>query len=48
MSPIRLFTDLDGRIGLRSFWLGTATVALALLTIQRVAPQLTAPRQPPW
>jgi uncharacterized membrane protein YhaH (DUF805 family) len=43
MSPIRLFTDLDGRIGLRSFWLGTATVALALLTIQRVAPQLTAP-----
>lgn len=43
MSPIRLFTDLEGRIGLRSFWLGTATVALALFAIQRAAPQLTDP-----
>jgi uncharacterized membrane protein YhaH (DUF805 family) len=43
MSPIRLFTDLDGRIGLRSFWLGTVTLALALFAIQRAAPQLTDP-----
>lgn len=43
MSPIRLFTDLDGRIGLRAFWLGSATVALALLAVQRIAPHLTDP-----
>ncbi|PTM39315.1 hypothetical protein [Bosea sp. 124] len=40
MSFIRLFADFDGRIGLGRFWLGSATVALALLAIQHVAPAL--------
>ncbi len=43
MPLIRLFTDLDGRIGLRAFWFGTAAVALSLFVIQRLAPQLAAP-----
>lgn len=43
MSPIRLSTDLEGRIGLKSFWLGTVVLALALFTFQRIAPQLTDP-----
>ncbi|CAN7323772.1 hypothetical protein LJR090_002429 [Bosea sp. LjRoot90] len=41
MSAIRLFTDIDGRIGLRQFWLGSIALALCLLAIQWVAPQLT-------
>ena len=44
MSLIRLFSDFDGRIGLRTFWLGSIAVALTLFTIQRVAP-LLAERQ---
>lgn len=41
MSPIRLFTDLEGRIGLRQFWLGSIALALGLLAIQWGAPRLT-------
>ena len=41
MSAIRLFTDLDGRIGLRQFWLGSIALALFLLAIQWGASQLT-------
>lgn len=41
MSAIRLFTDLDGRIGLRQFWLGSIALALCLLAIQWGAPRLT-------
>ncbi|WID95323.1 hypothetical protein QO058_21445 [Bosea vestrisii] len=41
MSAIRLFTDLNGRIGLRQFWLGSIALALCLLAIQWAAPQLT-------
>jgi len=37
---VRLFTDLEGRIGLRQFWLGSALVALALLGVQKAAPAL--------
>ncbi len=37
---VRLLTDFDGRIGLRAFWLGSAIVALALLTVQQLAPRL--------
>lgn len=44
MSPIRLFCDLDGRIGLRSFWFGSAVIALALFTLQKLAPQLAPPQ----
>ena len=43
MSIIRLFTDLDSRIGLQSFWLGSAAVALTLFAVQRIAPQLADP-----
>jgi uncharacterized membrane protein YhaH (DUF805 family) len=41
MSAIRLFTDLDGRIGLRQFWLGSIVLALCLLAIQWGASQVT-------
>jgi len=41
MSAIRLFTDIDGRIGLRQFWLGSIALALCLLAIQWGAPRLT-------
>lgn len=41
MSPIRLFTDFDGRIGLRQFWFGSIVIALCLLAIQWVSPRLT-------
>ncbi|WP_186418311.1 DUF805 domain-containing protein [Bosea sp. CS1GBMeth4] len=41
MSPIRLFTDFDGRIGLRQFWLGSIALALCLLAIQWGAAQAT-------
>jgi uncharacterized membrane protein YhaH (DUF805 family) len=34
MSAIRLFTDPDGRIGLRQFWLGSIALAFGLLAIQ--------------
>ncbi|MGO4405912.1 hypothetical protein AB4Z10_16815 [Bosea sp. RAF48] len=44
MSPIRLFCDLDGRIGLRAFWLGSAVVALTLFALQRILPQLMVPQ----
>lgn len=40
MSAIRLFTDLDGRIGLRRFWLGSIALAFCLLAIQWGAPRL--------
>lgn len=40
MSAIRLFTDLDGRIGLRQFWLGSIALALCLLAVQWGAPRL--------
>ncbi len=43
MSLIRLLTDLNGRIGLRAFWLGSAAVAVALLGIQRIAPLFAEP-----
>lgn len=41
MVLIRLFSDFDGRIGLRAFWLGSAAVALTLLAIQKLVPQFT-------
>lgn len=44
MSTIRLFCDLDGRIGLRSFWIGSAVVALVLFALQRILPQLLPPQ----
>ncbi|HEV7327203.1 MAG TPA: hypothetical protein VGN91_19245 [Bosea sp. (in: a-proteobacteria)] len=44
MSAIRLFTDLDGRIGLRQFWLGSIALAFCLLAIQWGAPQITDKR----
>ncbi|MBN9452816.1 MAG: hypothetical protein J0I42_12780 [Bosea sp.] len=40
MSLIRLFSDFDGRIGLRPFWLGSIAVALTLLAIERTLPHL--------
>lgn len=40
MSVIRLFTDLDGRIGLRQFWLGSIALALCLLAVQSGASQV--------
>ena len=40
MSLVRLFSDFDGRIGLRSFWLGSIAVALTLLAIERTLPLL--------
>lgn len=40
MSLIRLFSDFDGRIGLRTFWLGSIAVALTLLAIERTVPLL--------
>jgi uncharacterized membrane protein YhaH (DUF805 family) len=40
MSAVRLFTDLDGRIGLRQFWFGSIALALCLLAIQWAAPRL--------
>ena len=44
MSMIRLFSDFDGRIGLRAFWIGSLAVALTLFAIQRIVP-LLADRQ---
>ena len=44
MSLVRLFSDFDGRIGLRPFWLGSIAIALALLAIQRTAPLLAGHR----
>ncbi|CAM5188488.1 hypothetical protein BTHI11S_02296 [Bosea thiooxidans] len=44
MSTIRLFCDLDGRIGLRSFWIGGAAVALTLFALQKIVPHLTTPQ----
>lgn len=41
MVLIRLFSDFDGRIGLRAFWFGSAMVALTLLALQRIVPQFT-------
>lgn len=41
MPPTRLFTDFEGRIGLRQFWLGSIALALCLLAIQWGAPRLT-------
>lgn len=40
MSLIRLFCNLDGRIGLRAFWLGSAVIAVTLLALQKIVPQL--------
>jgi uncharacterized membrane protein YhaH (DUF805 family) len=44
MSILRLYSDFDGRIGLRQFWLGSILLALALTAVQWAAPQLTDPR----
>jgi uncharacterized membrane protein YhaH (DUF805 family) len=44
MSLVRLFTDFHGRIGLRSFWLGSIAVALMLFAVQRAAPLLSPPQ----
>ena len=38
MSILRFFIGLDGRIGLRQFWLGAVAVALALVMIGQAAP----------
>jgi uncharacterized membrane protein YhaH (DUF805 family) len=38
MSLYRLLTDFDGRIGLPSFWFGSAVVAATLYAVQFVAP----------
>ena len=38
MSVLRFFTGLDGRIGLRQFWLGAIAIALPLLAIGQAAP----------
>lgn len=40
MSLVRLFSDFDGRIGLRAFWFGSIAVALMLIAIQHIAPLL--------
>ncbi|WP_377845729.1 hypothetical protein [Bosea sp. UC22_33] len=40
MSLVRLFSDFEGRIGLRTFWLGSIAVALTLLAIERTLPLL--------
>jgi len=40
MSAIALFTDLDGRIGRRQFWLGSIALMLGLLAVQWTAPRL--------
>jgi uncharacterized membrane protein YhaH (DUF805 family) len=37
MSLVRLFTAIEGRIGLAPFWLGSVAVALALLLVERAA-----------
>ena len=37
MSLVRLFSSLEGRIGLAPFWLGSIAVALALLLVERAA-----------
>lgn len=44
MSLVRLFSDFDGRIGLRTFWLGSIAIALLLLAIQRTTPLLAEHR----
>jgi len=44
MSTIRLFCDLDGRIGLRSFWIGSAVITLALFALQKILPQVMLPQ----
>lgn len=46
MILIRLLTDFDGRIGLRSFWFGSILVALVLYAVQRIAPHLSASYTP--
>lgn len=40
MPLIRLFTDFDGRIDRRQFWLGSIALAFCLLAIQWSAPRL--------
>ena len=40
MSILRFFIGLDGRIGLRQFWLGALAIALPLLTLGQAAPLL--------
>lgn len=44
MSLIRLFCDLDGRIGLRAFWFGSAVIALTLFALQKILPQVLEPQ----
>lgn len=44
MTLVRLFSDLDGRIGLRSFWLGSAMIAFTLFALQKIVPQVAAPQ----
>ncbi|MCA0420077.1 MAG: hypothetical protein LCH80_15375 [Proteobacteria bacterium] len=45
MSLVRLFTDVHGRIGLRTFWLGSIAVALTLLATERTVLLLADHRQ---
>lgn len=45
MSLVRLFTDFHGRIGLRTFWLGSIAVALTLLATERTVLVLADHRQ---
>ena len=40
MSILRFFIGLDGRIGLRQFWLGALAIALPLLAVGQAAPLL--------
>jgi uncharacterized membrane protein YhaH (DUF805 family) len=40
MSLVRLFTDFDGRIDRRRFWLGSIALAFCLLAVQWSAPRL--------
>lgn len=46
MTLFRLFTDFDGRIGLRWFWFGSAMVALGLHGVALVAPLLVGRSAP--
>jgi uncharacterized membrane protein YhaH (DUF805 family) len=40
MSLVRLFTAIEGRIGLAPFWLGSVAVAFVLLLVERAAQHL--------
>ncbi|MFN3674024.1 MAG: DUF805 domain-containing protein [Bosea sp. (in: a-proteobacteria)] len=40
MTLIRLLTDLDGRIGRTSFWIGSIVVALGVFALQKLGGQI--------